>query len=328
MQINLCQLEDLMQVRELFRHTIQKINSKDYNPQQIQVWSAAADEIMKWEDRLATQYFLVAKLENQVVGFGAMTSTGYLDTMYVHHHFQRRGIAQALLNDLLQYARNQNIGTIWSDVSITARPFFDQNGFSVEREQRKMYKETEFINYIVYKKLVEPLLETERLLLRPFILEDAQDFYDLNADPEVTKYTGDGAFENVEAAANFIRNYHPYTTEGMGRWAVLRKEDDAYLGWCGLRFVPELENVDLGYRFFKKYWGQGYATESSRACLEYGFNDLNLRTILARAMQANVGSIRVMEKLGMQFDRAEEFVAHPAVVYRMDKTRFTDLATN
>lgn len=319
MQIALCLPEELAQVRALFRNTIQTINNKDYNAHQIQIWSSAADDLARWEHRLATQYFLVAKLDHQIVGFGTMTVNGYLDAMYVHHNFQRRGIAQALLNELLQYAQNQNIGTVWSDVSITARPFFDKNGFFVEREQRKVYKETEFINYIVYKKLVGYLLETERLLLRQFILEDAPDFYDLNVDPEVTKYTGDGAFEHVEAAANFIRNYHPYTTEGMGRWAVIRKSDSAYLGWCGLRFVPELGEVDLGYRFFKKYWGQGYATEASKACLDYGFNHLNLKTIVARAMQANIGSVRVMEKLGMQFEREEVFEQHPAVIYRMNK---------
>lgn len=153
MQISLCQPEDLMQVRALFRHTIQTINAKDYDNQQIQAWSSAADDVKKWEDRLATQYFLVAKMDHQIVGFGTMTPEGYLDAMYVHHNFQRRGIAQSLLNDLLQYARSQNVGTVWSDVSITARPFFDKNGFLVEREQRKQYKGMEFINYIVYKSL-------------------------------------------------------------------------------------------------------------------------------------------------------------------------------
>lgn len=125
------------------------------------------------------------------------------------------------------------------------------------------------------------------------------------------------AFANVSAAADFIRHYHPYRTKGMGRWAVLRKIDGAYLGWCGLRYVPELEKVDLGYRFFKKYWGAGYATESGRACLDYGFKVLNLQTIVARAMKANIGSIRVMEKLGMQFEKEEVFAEHPAALYQI-----------
>ncbi|MFN7119658.1 MAG: GNAT family N-acetyltransferase [Saprospiraceae bacterium] len=317
--IETCKPEELTEVRELFRGTIQIVNTKDYDPQQIQVWSSAADDIQKWENLLATQHFLVAKLDHQIVGFGTMTPNGYLDAMYVHANYQRKGIAQALLHDLLQYAQNQNIGTVWSDVSITARPFFDKNGFVVEREQRKMYKEMVFVNYIVYKKLVNYLLETERLLLRPFILEDAQDFYDLNADPEVTKYTGDSAFENVAAAADFIRHYHPYRTEGMGRWAVIRKSDGAYLGWCGLRYVPDLQEVDLGYRFFKKYWGQGYATESSQACIAYGFNVLKLKTIVARAMKENIGSIQVMKKLSMQFEKELIFAEHPGILYRINQ---------
>ena len=318
MQITLCQPEDLPQVRALFRDTIQTINSSHYDPHQIQVWSFSADDAARWEERLSSQHFLVAKKASKVVGFGTMKPDGYLDTLFVHAAFQRQGIAQVLLDHLLEYARSQNVGTVWSDVSIKARPFFDLNGFVVEREQRKIYKETAFVNYMVYKKLIETVIETERLLLRPFILEDAQDFYDLNADPEVTKYTGDGAFATVEAATHFIRNYHPYTTEGMGRWAVLRKSDGAYLGWCGLRYVPELENVDLGYRFFRKYWGQGYATESGKACLEYGFKKLHLKTIVTRAMKDNIGSVRVMEKLGMQFENEIDFEKHPAVVYRIN----------
>lgn len=153
MQITLCQPEDLTQVRELFRSTIQTVNSKDYNPQQIQVWSSSADDPTRWEDRLVTQHFLIAKIGDQVVGFGTMKPDGYLDTLFVHHRFQRKGIAQALLNHLLEYAHSQHIETIWSEASITALPFFDKNGFVVEREQRKIYKEIAFVNYIVHKKM-------------------------------------------------------------------------------------------------------------------------------------------------------------------------------
>jgi RimJ/RimL family protein N-acetyltransferase len=63
------------------------------------------------------------------------------------------------------------------------------------------------------------------------------------------------------------------------------KETDAYLGWCGLKFLDDLQETDIGYRFHKKYWGRGYATESAAACLKYGFEKLNLKKIIGRAMK-------------------------------------------
>ncbi len=78
-------------------------------------------------------------------------------------------------------------------------------------------------------------------------------------------------------------------------------KDGTFLGWCGLKYFPETDEVDLGYRFMKKYWGKGYATESSRACLNYGFHELKLKRIMAKAMPENKDSLKVMQKLGMVF---------------------------
>ncbi|HMN88645.1 MAG TPA: GNAT family N-acetyltransferase [Saprospiraceae bacterium] len=161
------------------------------------------------------------------------------------------------------------------------------------------------------------MIVTERLQLREFLESDAADFYALNADPEAIRYTGDSAFESVAAAAAFLRAYNPYRTEGMGRWAVIRKSDGAYLGWCGLRYIQELGEVDLGYRFFREHWGQGYATESGKACIAYGFQVLALKRIVARAMKDNIASMRVMEKIGMRLVGEASFAAHPGVLYEI-----------
>ena len=319
-QITLCQPDELAQVRALFRDTILNVNIQHYDSAQVKVWASAADNELRWQEMLTTQHFLVAKLQDKIIGFGTIAPNGYLDTLYVHHNYQRQGIGKTLIQSLFDYADSQNIGIIKSEVSITARPLFERLGFQVERAQQKIYKDMIFTNYIMSYQRVQAIMETKRLLLRQFIIEDAQDFYELNADPEVTKYTGDTAFANVAAAEHFIRNYHPYTIEGMGRWAVLRKADGVYLGWCGLRYVPELSEVDLGYRFCKKYWGQGYATESSRACLDYGFQVLRLKKIVARAINENSASIRVMEKIGMHFVGAKDFIEHPGVLYEISRS--------
>ena len=166
------------------------------------------------------------------------------------------------------------------------------------------------------------ILETERLKLREILPSDAEMMYNLNLDPEVIRYTGDPPFASVEEAENFIQNYPDYKKNGYGRWAVIRKADDEVLGWCGLKYLPEDDETDIGYRFFKKYWGAGYATEAAKACLDFGFQKLGLETIIARAMHANIASINVMKKLGMQYWK-ETLCAHdPAVCYKITKTEF------
>lgn len=150
------------------------------------------------------------------------------------------------------------------------------------------------------EKLPDFSIETERLLLREFRPTDAPGIFELNGDPEVIKYTGDAPFADLPAAEEFLRGYAPYASEGFGRWAVLNKTDNTFFGFCGLRYLESGE-VDLGYRFMKKYWGQGYATESTRACLDFAFNKKQLPEVIARVSPDNTASIHVLEKLGMHY---------------------------
>ncbi len=144
------------------------------------------------------------------------------------------------------------------------------------------------------------IAETHRLILRELLPKDAEHFYELNNDPDVLKYTGDKAFESVEEANAFLVNYSHSNENGYGRWAVIRKEDHAFLGWCGLRLNEE-GYVDIGFRILKKYWGKGYATEAAQKSIELGFEKFVLREIIGRTANDNHGSFRVLEKIGMTF---------------------------
>ena len=172
---------------------------------------------------------------------------------------------------------------------------------------------------------VKYILETPRLLLREFGEEDAPHFFELNEDPEVVRYTGDPPFASVEEARQFLLNYDQYRKYGYGRWAVLLKPQDAkgiptWIGWCGLKYIPELEETDIGFRFYRRYWGQGYATEAARACLDYGFGPLGLNRIVGRAMEENGASVRVLEKIGLEFWKEFDFMEHPGLYFRKDKS--------
>jgi len=163
------------------------------------------------------------------------------------------------------------------------------------------------------------ILQTDRLLLRELNPDDAGDLYQLNLDPDVIKYTGDDAFKTVEAAAAFLKAYDDYLKNGYGRWAMIEKETGAFIGWCGLKFHADANETDIGFRLFKQYWNKGFATEAASACLDYGFKTLYIKSIIGRAMADNTASIRVLEKIGLTFEKPFEFHGGPGVIYRIEK---------
>lgn len=149
------------------------------------------------------------------------------------------------------------------------------------------------------KKSASFLFESARLGYREFSPDDASDLFRLNSDPEVIRYTGDPPFSSEEEARAFILGYDRYRRDGYGRWSVVSKETFKLLGWCGLNRIDG--DIDLGYRFFRSAWGQGFATEAARACLDFGFNQLGMSRIIARALPENIASWKVLEKVGMTF---------------------------
>ena len=164
------------------------------------------------------------------------------------------------------------------------------------------------------------ILETARLFLREITPEDAQFAYDLNLDPDVIRYTGDSAFTSVSDARSFLEKYDHYTKYGFGRWAVADKNSHELLGWCGLKYTPENDEHDVGYRFFKRNWNRGYATESAKACVDYGFTSLGLQTIVGRAMRENLASIKVLQKAGLHYWKDDKCGGEDGVIYRITQT--------
>lgn len=161
-------------------------------------------------------------------------------------------------------------------------------------------------------------IESQRIYLRELTPDDAEHLYLLNSDPEVIKYTGDKPFASVEKARAFLEAYDHYRHYGFGRWAVVRKADHAFLGWCGLKYTKELDEFDIGFRFFRSYWNQGYATEAARACLHVGFLTFKMPKIVGRVMVANIGSSRVLEKTGLQYARPHDFEGRPGALYVLE----------
>lgn len=166
------------------------------------------------------------------------------------------------------------------------------------------------------------ITQSNRLIIREFQANDANDLFELNADPEVLRFTGDPPFDSIEEAKNFIEQYDQYQKYGYGRWAVIRKSDSAFLGWCGLKYHPETEETDLGFRLKRKYWNHGFATEAADICLQYGFENLGLEEIIGRAMPSNLASLRVLEKIGMGNPEFVRFDEHNGLKYRINKEQY------
>lgn len=165
-------------------------------------------------------------------------------------------------------------------------------------------------------------IETERTVLRNLTSDDAEDFYTLNLDQEVLKFTGDEPFKNIRVAENFLTKYEQYSKYGVGRLAVIDKTTSKFIGWCGLKYSLDKDEYDIGFRFFKQYWNRGFATETALRCLDFGFNDLGLERIVGRAMKENIASIKVLAKIGMTFKEIFNLDGHEGVIYELTKNEY------
>ncbi|MCZ4409147.1 GNAT family N-acetyltransferase [Cryomorphaceae bacterium 1068] len=151
---------------------------------------------------------------------------------------------------------------------------------------------------------MKPILETKRLVLREVTPADVDDMLRLHSNSLVQQYTGESTVRSKEDMLRAIsERVNLYEKVGYGRWPTFLKDGMQFIGWAGLAYLPEFDEIDLGYRFLPEYWGMGYATEASEAILKYGFGKLDLERIIAIAMKENKASIRVMEKVGMAFDK-------------------------
>jgi ribosomal-protein-alanine N-acetyltransferase len=167
---------------------------------------------------------------------------------------------------------------------------------------------------------MKTILETDRLLLREFVMDDVEAFFRMVIDPDVTRYTGDGGKTLEEARKGLEeRLFQDYRKYGYGRWAAVYKPTGKVIGFAGLKYLDDLDVVDLGYRFFKEHWGKGLATEASSAILGYGFGALRLQRIIGIADIENKASIRVLEKVGFTFEKFTIYRDHQVAWYVIEK---------
>ncbi|WP_336835581.1 MULTISPECIES: GNAT family N-acetyltransferase [Sphingobacterium] len=146
-------LKDLQEILILFSGTIETVCANDYNNEQIVAWISSVNNTGRWHRLIEDQYFIVAVLNQKIVGFASLAHGDYIDVLYVHKDFQRQGIAQQLYNALETEATTHKNTILTADVSKTAKPFFEANGFKVIAEQIQIRTEVEIPNYNMKKDL-------------------------------------------------------------------------------------------------------------------------------------------------------------------------------
>ncbi len=159
-----------------------------------------------------------------------------------------------------------------------------------------MYKQDSVVN--IFK-------ETERFILREILPTDVDGMFELDSDPEVHRYLGNKPLVTKDQSREIIQFVRQqYRDHGIGRWAIIDKKTNAFVGWTGLKFITERTNnhihyYDIGYRLIKKYWGQGIATETALAALDYAFETLKANEVYASASCENIGSNKILKKIGL-----------------------------
>jgi ribosomal-protein-alanine N-acetyltransferase len=172
-------------------------------------------------------------------------------------------------------------------------------------------------------------IETQRLLIREIRDEDEKGIFELDTDPEVHKYLGNKPITSMEQAAAVIKFIQrQYKENGIGRWAVIEKKNNNFIGWTGLKLITETINnqinyYDLGYRFIRKYWGKGYATETANATLKYAFDTLQLNTVFAMADIKNEASNNILKKAGLKHLETFDYDGEGHNWFRITKKEWT-----
>lgn len=163
-------------------------------------------------------------------------------------------------------------------------------------------------------------METQRLVLREFQRADVQELAPILADPQVMKFSPNGVLSILQTQAKIENFIASYKTFGYGKWAVIYKETNALIGYCGIavEHVDDKDEPEIGYRLNSKFWGQGLATEAADIAIQYGFEQFKLPYILGLVERANVASVRVLAKLGMRYVKETVFYGINMDVYRCD----------
>ena len=169
--------------------------------------------------------------------------------------------------------------------------------------------------------MTETILETKRLALRKWTNADDHALFEILRDVRVARYIADGQPFSLEKVKEFLAWAEDYEREnGFCRWKIIEKSSGEIVGSCGFARPHGTPEIELGFLFAHKCWGQGYATEIAAAAIEYGFRKLGFREIIAMTDVENTASQKVLKKIGFASRGIEVFNGDESLVFIKKKS--------
>jgi [ribosomal protein S5]-alanine N-acetyltransferase len=167
------------------------------------------------------------------------------------------------------------------------------------------------------------MLETNRLIIRPFTDDDLDRLIEMRADPDVNKYLGGTRLQNPEAIAKRLKVYISTQEKyGFSSCALIWKETGEMIGWGGLMPLEESGEIEVGYGFIKEFWGKGLGTEMTRAWLDHAFGPAGLERVVAIAIPGNDASTHIMEKVGMRYEKNALHYGEDCLFYAVTRDEY------
>ena len=183
-------------------------------------------------------------------------------------------------------------------------------------------RETEALR-LQFRQFVAREIETPRLQLRQFKPDDAKDLHRIYSHPDSLKYMSNEKpllWEQTRSVIDAFTEH--WKKHNFGVWAIVYKKNQKLIGHCGLKFLANTTEIQIGYLLFKSYWGRGLGTEAASAVLKYGFDIAHLEKIVAIAKPENIASRRVMEKIGMKYEKEAYFYDNDVVYYSLGREAY------
>lgn len=171
-----------------------------------------------------------------------------------------------------------------------------------------------------------PILETQRLILRPPCWSDLEDAHRIGSNPRVMRYITPGEVQTMDDTREELSKRIRTTDKPLGYWVIESRHDQSFIGWMALRHQVDSLDIEIGYRLDEAHWGKGYATEAARRVLWYAFSELGLERVVAVAMKENWPSRKVLDKLGMQFVQTRFVYGLNCAFYAIGQAEYLKMA--
>lgn len=288
------QASDITECITLFQETIHSINIKDYSPIQINLWapSIKPEVTSRWE-LLFQNISYVAEYNNQIVGFADLSLQGYLDRLYVHKNFQSRGIATNLLKKLEERANNLNLKEITTAASITAKSFFEKNGFSIVKEQQVDIQGVKFINFAMVKFLVPKLI-----CIREPKFEDKEAFLQAMQSSQTLHFPWVKSPLTLQEFDEYLKRSQQPNQKSF----IVYEKPNKLVGVFNVSEIIHgfFQNAYLGFYSIADYTGQGYMSVGLKLVLHKVFHEMKLHRLEANIQPDNTKSINLVNNNGFR----------------------------